>query len=332
MQKKQYAAIDLMKFVAAIGVIVAHCNLPYISAITRIGLELFFTASAYFLFCKLRQKFSLQEYLLPFLKHIGRLYIIWTIIYLPLSIYDIVHQESLLWGSLAYIKNIFLNGSYWQLWFLHGLMVSVALVFLGIKKGISYTNMLLLALLTYSIGGFSFTYSWLYDIILADCLWLNRLTAVLKLIFGTPINGFVFGLIFVLIGAYIGMKQPFYNRRFLWKSTIFSWLALFSEQFLVDYFHPEAIQAAYLFMPVTVYFTFLLLLSSNLQYKNLYAHLRKLSMYLFYTHTYFIFIYNQLFSPEGYMDKFIFTFLMSLLVGELLIFLEKHNKVFRYLT
>lgn len=332
MKKKQYAAIDLMKFFSAIGIIVLHCNFPYISAITRIGLELFFTASAYFLFSKLRQKFSMQEYLLPFLMHIGRLYIVWTIIYLPLSIYDIVHQESLLWGSLAYIRNIFFNGSYWQLWFLNGLMVSIALVFLGIKKGISYANMLVLSLLAYSIGCFSFTYSWLYEIMLANCPWLNTLTAVLKLIFGTPINGFCFGLVFVLIGAYIGMEQPFYSRKVLWRCTVFSWIALFSEQFLIDYVHPEVIQASYLFMPVTVYFTFLLLLASTLQYRNVYAHLRKLSMYLFYTHTWFIFIYNQLFLPEGYIDEFIFALLMSLMVGELLIFLEHHYKVFRYLT
>ena len=38
---KQYPAIDVMKFLAAIGIIVLHCELPYISAITRIGLYFF---------------------------------------------------------------------------------------------------------------------------------------------------------------------------------------------------------------------------------------------------------------------------------------------------
>ena len=58
---KQYPAVDVMKFLAAIGIIVLHCELPYISAITRIGLYFFFVASAYFVFSKYRQEAAVQK-------------------------------------------------------------------------------------------------------------------------------------------------------------------------------------------------------------------------------------------------------------------------------
>lgn len=56
-----------------------------------------------------------------------------------------------MYGLLNYVRNFFLTGSYWQLWFLNGLWVSVFLTAVGIRAKISFKWLFLLALLPYTI-------------------------------------------------------------------------------------------------------------------------------------------------------------------------------------
>ena len=87
-----------------------------------------------------------------FLWHIGRLYIVWSLLYFPLNLYEMqLRGEDVMYGLLNYVRNFFLTGSYWQLWFLNGLWVSVFLTAVGIRAKISFKWLFLLALLPYTI-------------------------------------------------------------------------------------------------------------------------------------------------------------------------------------
>ena len=333
---KQYPAIDVMKFLAAIGIIVLHCELPYISAITRIGLYFFFIASAYFVFSKYHQETTVQKQkktITGFLWHIGRLYIVWSLLYFPLNLYEMqLRGEDVMYGLLNYVRNFFLTGSYWQLWFLNGLWVSVFLTAVGIRAKMPFKWLFVLALFPYTIGLGYFNYNWLYQIFLADNVLLNTLLAGLNFIWGSPINGLCLGFLFVVIGSYIGLKQPKHSASTLWWGTIISIAGVFGEQILIDYFYPNVVQAVYVFMPLCEYFLLLLLLSWDIKSHWIYGHLRKLSMYLFYLHTWLICIYGLWFNTGNNLHKFVFVFLTTLLASELLIWLSHRIKILKYLT
>ena len=193
---RQYAAVDVMKLVAAVGIIMLHCRLPYVAAITRIGLYFFFVASGYFLFAKCRQAAGAAKkraVVIRFLRHIGRVYLVWSLLYLPLNLYEIYQGGDICQGLLNYLRNFLLTGSYWQLWFLNGLWISVLLVALALRHGLSFRWLIGLSLLPYSIGLGYFNYRWLYEMLLADNGPLNVLLAALQAIWGSPINGLCMG-------------------------------------------------------------------------------------------------------------------------------------------
>ena len=139
-------------------------------------------------------------------------------------------------------------------------------------------------------------------------------------------------MIFVAIGAYLGIKQPKYTQRQLWLFTIISACAVLGEQLLGDCLYPELVQGVYIFMPVCQYFLFLLLLSLDMPYNKIFAHCRRLSMYLFYTHAYMIFAYSQWIEADSSLDRFIWVCVSTLAVSEALMGLSERIRAFRYLT
>lgn len=332
---RQYAAVDVMKLVAAVGIIMLHCQLPYVAAITRIGLYFFFVASGYFLFAKCRQAATATEQravVVKFLRHIGRVYLVWSLLYFPLNLYEIYLGGDMCQGLLNYVRNFFLTGSYWQLWFLNGLWISVLLVALALKHGLSFRWLCGLALVPYSIALGYFNYRWVYDVLLAANGPLNAVLAALNAIWGSPINGLCLGVPFVTIGAYIGLRQPKYTRKQLWLFTMISTCAVFGEQIFTACLYPELVQGVYIFMPICQYFLFLLLLSLKIPYSGIFAHCRRLSMYLFYTHTYLIFAYSQCIEADSSLYRFIWVLVYTLAVSEAFTRLSTRIRAFRYLT
>ena len=93
----RYNGFDIAKFIMAIFVVTLHAhplldisfNLNYAvtNGLTRVAVPYFFMASGFLLF----RKMSFHELDMPRIKkyliHIFRLYIVWTIIYLPIIIY-----------------------------------------------------------------------------------------------------------------------------------------------------------------------------------------------------------------------------------------------------
>ena len=205
MTKKKYAMIDIAKYISALLVVCIHTfpfyeisetlNTYWIQTICRIAVPFFFTTSGFFFFRKWSNdketnKKNVKHYLLRLLK----IYLIWTVIYLPYSIYDYTRDGFSIMNIISYIRDLVLNGSYYHLWFLPALMTATLIVcFVYSKKGLMTT--LKLSLILYIFGYFINVYAPVWEQIPV----LSFFYAFFTKVFTTARNGFFFGPLFVSI-------------------------------------------------------------------------------------------------------------------------------------
>lgn len=215
---KQYPAIDIAKYVAAMLVVAIHTfpfvdfspafNLFFISTIGRLAVPFFFVCSSFFLFRKVNQvhlrSIQAKEIVKKWFVRIGVLYLIWTVIYLPYTIWNYAQAGFSLSGLLGWIRDFFLNGSYYHLWFLPALMLGMAIVWwLYTKKGVIFT--LEVSLILYFIG---------YLINIFGPIWESL--PYISIVYGffvkmivTARDGFFFAPLFIGIGLMCSqMRRP----------------------------------------------------------------------------------------------------------------------------
>ncbi len=178
LQNKRFNNLDIAKFVCALLVIVIHtAPLENVSkmayfytshVMARIAVPIFFSISGFLFFRKLEWKddkieisaknFSL---LIDYLKKIILLYVIWTLLYVIVSLPG--WYEAGWWGPYVVkdvIVSLLVRGSYYHLWYLLACIYAVPLLFLTLmiikKRSFVWVTAVLwiLECLTYS-------YSWL---------------------------------------------------------------------------------------------------------------------------------------------------------------------------
>ena len=142
-----------MKFAMAIVVVAIHTR-PELSfsspiaislceAVYSLAVPFFFMASGFLLFRKI--SFPLNEEgeqrIKAYLKKICKLYLIWTVIYLPLTVYGFYLDGLPFLKSVAiFIRNILLIGENymsWPLWYLLALIVAVGIIYVLLKLKLS---------------------------------------------------------------------------------------------------------------------------------------------------------------------------------------------------
>ncbi len=150
--KKHYPAVDLMKFVMALLVIIIHRkmfpnNMDFANFITgdvicRIAVPFFFMCSSFFLFKKIDPKDKISKTIVWHTeKRLIILYIIWSIIYIPCNFvksftghYDEITLGGLLGQILVWIKNFFYDYSFIHLWYVYSLIVAFPIIYIALKK------------------------------------------------------------------------------------------------------------------------------------------------------------------------------------------------------
>ena len=161
--KRQYASIDIARYVSALLVVCIHTfpfleisetfNTYFIHTVCRLAVPFFFTTSGFFFFRNYdSENEDLNETRLKkALIRLFRIYLIWTIIYLPYTIFDYTHTGFHIKYLFTYVRDFFLNGSYYHLWFLPALMLADVIVYcLYKKKGLNFT--LLITFILYFVG------------------------------------------------------------------------------------------------------------------------------------------------------------------------------------
>lgn len=134
--KDKSISLDIFRLIAAFLIVAIH-TYPFISinesvdfvfthVICRIGVPLFLMITGYFILPKaLENKEVIKNYIVKIIK----IYVICMIIYLPVNIY--AHKLD---GILNVLKDIFLNGTFYHLWYFPALILGIIITYAIIKN------------------------------------------------------------------------------------------------------------------------------------------------------------------------------------------------------
>lgn len=160
---KKYNMLDIFKFILAFFVIGIHTldeSNQWLNILFDIAVPFYFISSSYLLFNKIKDM-KKEDKLTNIKKYILRmlyLYIIWLIIYSPITIYmyikDDLYDINLI---IDIIKKLFLTGmigTCYQLWYILYTTYSSIIIYIFIKKDININYLLIMSILLVIIGYF----------------------------------------------------------------------------------------------------------------------------------------------------------------------------------
>ena len=205
---KEYKGLDIMKFVMAIVVVAIHTR-PEMSfnsslarqifeAIYSLAVPFFFIASGFLLFRKISLPLTEEgeQRIKSYLSRMCRLYLVWTIIYLPLTIYGFyLDGLSPVKAGVVFLRNILLVGENymsWPLWYLLALIVAIGIIYVLLKLNVTQKWIVVCGILT-ALVGLGLDYC-------RENAYLQPITDLYFAIFVKTRNGFFEGFLFVALG------------------------------------------------------------------------------------------------------------------------------------
>lgn len=165
---EEYRVLDVMKFVMAIVVVAIHTRpeLSFSSLIVRnffeavysIAVPFFFMTSGFLLFRKISLPLTDEGELRikSYLKRMCKLYVLWTIVYLPLTVYGFyLDGISPLKAVVLFFRNFLLVGENymsWPLWYLLALIVAVSIIYILLKLKVSKEGIVIISIMMALMG------------------------------------------------------------------------------------------------------------------------------------------------------------------------------------
>lgn len=328
MNKECNRRLDICKFILAILVVGIHTtpflmwggvNFIFSNVICRIAVPMFATISSYLFYCDTKRS------IFKFTNHILRVYIIWTMIYFPLTY--MLSACDVNWKS--YFKELVFRGSFSHLWYLPSIAVSMVLVYL-ISKKVNDRNVICICSLLYFIGALGDTYSWL----IKGTVFEGIVNFLLR-IFITTRNGIFFLPIYVVMGKYIAEHKQCHVRLPL-SIVLFSMGSFLLEGFLIS--KKQSIDTNYYFaLLILVPIILLILIYGNETRKYISEEtsifLRRESSLIYYMHYLVLYCCNFIFHLIGldymkyYGIEFISAVCGSFIIGCSLIFIDRFTRI-----
>ena len=262
--------------------------------------------SGYLFFSK---PFAIQR-----LKHqllrILKLYIVWTIVYLPIVILkNFTDNKSISDGICEFVQNFCFSGSYFHLWYLPALMFALAFVSLIFKLKKRYAVIISSALFIIGLlfGEYNFLFPQLKDF--ADAYGS---------VFLSSRNGLFFGTIYVCLGGIFAQYDIKLNRSVCILGSIVSAVLLLAESvFLFEFSGMSVANMTIFALPLSVFtFCFAKHQKTEIQVEKLLLF-RKLSTVLFCVHPVFTAVFS-----------FMFVFLGSTFLSVIIVKLSEKYKFF----
>jgi len=250
MNIQNYPWIDRIKYFVSFLVLVIHFRplsdynsiIDFSSAqiVARIAVPFFFISSGYFLGVNGLSK----QTIIKSLKKNLRLYLIWTLVYLPISFifYMPIYNNILI--------NLTVIGFYYHLWFIPALIFSIIAIYL-LSHYLKPLSITLIAFIFFFIGVFGDAYHG----VLPSGFMLDTMNQYLD-IFTTTRNGLFFGFFFVSLG-YLIQKIQTQNKisvKLSWIGFIVSYALMFVEMgLLMTYSTPFEYNMYFSIIPTTFF-------------------------------------------------------------------------------
>lgn len=298
--RQNYNAIDLAKFVCSILVVSIHIppfgtsdeliiirylNYGIQCYLARLAVPFFFVSSGFFLYKRLTLKAFCIETVKKYILRMLRLYMIWSLIYFPLSFIAFFHNEKgICCAILEYIRNCVFLGSYKHLWYLNASVVAVAIISFFLCRKKSPKKIFLISFVFYMIG--LFAQSWFGFIkplsILAPTVW--GILKILQSIMVTTRNGLFEGFFFMSMGMFFAYYRIALSRRMVVIGFVISMVFLLLEVILLEYFDFIREHDMYFFLAPVTFFFFALACQVEVGDSDIYRTMRRLSSLIFFIH------------------------------------------------
>ncbi len=333
---KQYAAVDIAKYVSALLVVAIHTypfleisetfNTLFIAIVCRLAVPFFFISSGYFLFRKLDgTKEQNQKRIMRYIRRLLILYLVWTVIYIPYTIWNYMGTGFSFLSIFGWIRDFFLNGSYYHLWFLPALITGTLIVYwLGEKNRIS--KVVSISMILYVIGYIINVYAPIWQSLPYVSIVYGFFTKTIV----TARDGFFFAPIFIAMGAYMA-KMPRPKLKASALGFAISFLLLIIEVTIYFSLHILAdLSCMFLALVPATYFLLNLLLDVKMEYRPVYADLRRDSTLIYVSHILFARILLMLL-PDAHLVVYLATLAFSSIFAYLVIRFKKQVPWLRFL-
>jgi hypothetical protein len=328
--KKQYDCVDLLKFICALLVVAIHVD-PLSSYSTslnfwvqnwfaRIAVPFYFISSGYFLFRKTTYENFDEKITLTYAGRVFRLYIIWTIIYFPLTLKFTIlgNEKGIVQGLTDWIRRCIFAGSYTQLWYLNSTVVATLILTFCMHKKMKIRTIMCLGILLYGIGLLGQAYFVLLKPLRNfETIW-QFLKLVQKIILTTR-NGLFEGFFFMGIGMLFAYKPIVMELKMAIIGFIGSMALFFDEVLFVCYFEWKLEKDMYIFLVPAVFFMFYIATHIELNHNPIYKHLRELGILIFYWHKfiqYFIEKGLSLLGTKNSLLRYFGTVVVTIIISE----------------
>lgn len=224
---KEIPSVDLVKFIMAIFVIAIHThphevidniNLCFfIENVISLAVPFFFVASSFFLWRKMDDAIYTDRLLIlrKWILHLIKLYTIWSMIYLPFTIYGyVIDGLSPLKALLVFVRNFLFVGENmysWPLWYLLAMIVAGIIIYFMVYYRIKKSHIYAFALFALLLG-----------IIIDNTKGISGLSSLYFKLFHTTRNGLFVGLPYLIIGTVIASNGIIAKRMLLISLLIIS--------------------------------------------------------------------------------------------------------------
>lgn len=332
---KNQNAIDVAKFICALLVVMLHAkpfgykglDLAYYleNILFRLAVPFFFVAAGFFLY---RKTTTVDFSFAPtwkYVKRIFRLYLIWTVVYFPLSVADalpFIKQDG--WPKVTgrYLQSFVVDGSYIHLWFFNALLVAVLLVSGLLYLKVTPKKIFCVSLGLFLVGLLGSSYFGLVEPLRERLPHVWQVFHVAKSVLLTTRDGLFEGFCFVSMGMMLAWG----------KKQISAWVCVLSLGVCIEMWMGELyalthaafirLYDTYVMMVPAVFFLFSWLKQLVWQDRPIYKTLRTLSLLIYLVHMWVLwavkFIFKSMYwsTPWAYIDPIsVCTLVGSVLVA-----------------
>lgn len=248
-----YDNLDVLKYISAFLIIILHLrpfqyysselDLAFNNIITRICVPIFFLITGYFVAKKEKNK---DDYIKHYIKKTIPLYLIWSVIYIPIIITIIIQCLPTINGYVSQINlplyyliplliiaipvtiiiALLYTGVYYHLWYFPAVILSL-LVLSKWKKKFNIKSLLIISFVLLLFGATETYYGVLP-------LGFKQIITYYYNIFFTTRNFLFFGLFYIVLGHYMGTKEELYSKYCFEKLIICFFLLVFEAILLHD--------------------------------------------------------------------------------------------------
>ena len=258
-KKTEYPGIDLFRVIAVILVVMNHtyplaginetADFVLARIIARVAVPFFFMVSGYFILPSIIGENKDYTTVIRNVKKLVKLYIIATLIYLPIGIYSGNIGVNI--GVVGALKELLFNGTFYHLWYLPGAIIGILIVSMLLKR-FNQKQVFIISLGLYIVGLFGDSYYKIAESIPV----IKELYNLIFNFFDYTRNGIFFSPLFFILGAIIANDKRKRKKKIMMYGFIITLSLMIVEGLILNEFQIQRHSSMYILLLPVMYFLF----------------------------------------------------------------------------